>query len=78
MCWDRAGIPQEWLTTLSDRPRRVPWMERLGMQLTSAIQSDSAEGPIRLPALGLLFRNLFFLFVVLYHGLRRWLFNVVD
>ena len=66
-----SGIPPEWLTTLIEWPRTVSWMERLGAQLASTLQSDSKARPIRLPALGLLLRNLFFLIVVLYHGFRR-------
>ena len=67
----RAGIPEEWLSTLFEWPRSVSWMERLGVQLTVAMQSDSTVRPIRLSALGLLVRNLLFLTVVLYHGFRR-------
>ena len=67
----RTGIPDEWLSTLWEWPRSVSWMERLGTQLFSAMQSDSPVRPIRLPVFGVLARNLFFLIVVLYHGFRR-------
>jgi ADP-ribosylglycohydrolase len=67
----RAGIPKEWLTTLVEWPRTVSWMERLGSQLASTVTSDSRVCPIRQPALGVFFRNLFFLVIVFYHGFRR-------
>ncbi len=67
----RAGIPVEWLSTLCEWPRTVSWMERLGTQLTSTMESDSQARPIRLSAVGVMLRNLFFLIIVLYHGFRR-------
>lgn len=64
----REGIPERFLRTLFEWPRTVGWMERLG----AAVDGQSSECP-RLPALGLLARNLVFLIVVLLHGLRRLL-----
>lgn len=64
----RSGIPQEWLSTLIEWPRTVPWMERLGQRIASPKEPNT---PPRLPVLGVLSRNLFFLIIVLYHGFRR-------
>lgn len=69
----KDGIPAEWLGSLLEWPRSVAWMERLAAQLQSSMQSDSRERPIELPAYGVVPRNLFFLFVLLLHGLRRLL-----
>lgn len=67
----KDGIPGEWLRGLLEWPRSVSWMERLGIQLDDTLNSDAKNRPLRLPVWGLLPRNLFFLFVVLYHGFRR-------
>ncbi|CAB1079212.1 ADP-ribosylglycohydrolase [Olavius algarvensis Delta 1 endosymbiont] len=67
----KNGIPAEWLNHLFEWPLSVSWMERLGVQVDSSIGSDAKDRPIALPVWGLLPRNLFFLLVVLYHGLRR-------
>ena len=67
----RSGIPEDWLSTLVEWPRTVAWMERLGKQLATIGTPNSLSRPMRLPILPLLLRNLFFLVVVLYHGIRR-------
>ncbi len=64
-----SGIPADWLNTLWEWPRSVRWMERLGRQLGNT--AATREPAIRLSPLGLLPRNIFFLTVVLVHGLRR-------
>ena len=69
----RAGIPADWIDRLCEWPRSVEWMERLAAQVESTLQSNAPVLPIRLPALGVLLRNLFFLAVVLCHGFRRLL-----
>lgn len=66
----RSGIPCDWLSGLIEWPRTVSWMEQLGAQLATIAETNSPSPP-RLPVLGILARNLFFLVVVLYHGLRR-------
>ena len=69
----KDGIPADWIDNLLEWPRSVSWMEQLAIQLDAAINSDANNRPIKLPAWGLLPRNLFFLLVVLYHGFRRLL-----
>jgi ADP-ribosylglycohydrolase len=69
----KDGIPAEWLGGLAEWPRSAAWMERLAAQLQSSMQPGSKERPIELPAYGVVPRNLFFLSVVLLHGLRRLL-----
>lgn len=68
----REGIPGEWLTTLTDWPRTVAWMEGLVAALDES-QKQAAIKPPRLPLYGVVPRNLFFLVVVLGHGFRRLL-----
>ena len=65
------GIPDEWLERLIEWPRSTAWMEKLGTQLDSTMQSGVASRPIRLPIYGVVLRNLAFLLIVLMHGARR-------
>jgi ADP-ribosylglycohydrolase len=69
----REGIPREWLDRLTDWPRSVAWMERLGERLGSAQASGTGQIPPRLPVPPLVLRNLFLISVVLAHGFRRLL-----
>lgn len=67
----KAGIPAEWLGGLAEWPRTVRWMEDLGNHVATAMSLGQPGRPPRLPALGVLARNAFFLAVVLRHGFRR-------
>jgi ADP-ribosylglycohydrolase len=67
----KDGIPADWLDGLFEWPRSVPWMERLTVQLGSTLDSGTPARPVKLPVWGVLFRNLFFLLIVLGHGFRR-------
>ncbi len=69
----KEGIPKEWLDRLSDWPRTVAWMERLGERLSRAQVMAEPETPPRLPLPGLLIRNVFLIAVVFVHGFRRLL-----
>ena len=69
----KVGIPPEWQAGLLEWPRTVVWMERLGARLAAVMASGEPQRPLPLSAPALLVRNLFFLLVVLYHGLRRLL-----
>jgi ADP-ribosylglycohydrolase len=69
----RPGIPADWLAGLWEWPRTVAWMDRLGRQLAQTLSARQPASPLRLPALGLLARNLAFLAAVLGHGVRRTL-----
>ncbi len=57
------GLEAQWLTKLSDWPINVEFMKNVGR--------DNSRGFPRWPLL--LFRNLFFLLIVLTHGFRRLL-----
>ena len=67
----KEGIPSEWLRDLWEWPGSVRWMESLAKQLDERIRSGTANRPVSLPIFAVLPRNLFFLAVVLLHGLRR-------
>ncbi len=65
----REGIPGEWLRGLNDWPRSKDWLGRVALRLGNrdAFQSVCLFWP------GVILRNVFFLVVVLLHGLRRLL-----
>lgn len=69
----KNGIPQEWLDGLWEWPRTVKWMERLGKRLARTSSQSIGRRALSLPVYGLLLRNIFFMIVVLAHGLRRLL-----
>lgn len=69
----RGGIPDEWIESLWEWPRSVQWMERLAAELYEARVCGLSARPPRLPAYGILPRNLLFLAVVLTQGFRRLL-----
>jgi ADP-ribosylglycohydrolase len=67
----KEGIPAEWTSGVMEWPRSIRWMEQLGGCLAQVIQDDREIEPPRAGPLFILLRNLFFLVVVLLHGLRR-------
>jgi ADP-ribosylglycohydrolase len=70
----REGIPAPWIAGLRDWPRSIEWMSDLSQRLTESRRLGSAPRHVpRLPAWGLVLRNLGFLAVVLSHGFRRLL-----
>ena len=69
----KTGIPPEWRAGLWEWPRSPAWIERLGRRLAMVTATGVAGRAVPLSPVGLLLRNLLFLFVVLYHGFRRLL-----
>ncbi len=69
----RAGIPADLLDNLAEWPRTVAWLESLAERLADAVDQSRPGTPPPLPVPGLAARNLVFLLVVLFHGLRRLL-----
>ncbi len=69
----RAGIPARWLDDLLEWPRSVNYMDALGARAASTATENTIEPEIPLFVLGIVLRNLFFLVVVLAHGVRRLL-----
>ncbi len=80
-----SQLPAPWLDAITDWPRSVSWMRRLGARLarqralattaarSAEVGSEGALGPLRLFWPALLLRNLLFTAIVLVHGLRRLL-----
>jgi ADP-ribosylglycohydrolase len=66
-----SGIPSAWMETLCEWPGTVSWMRNLAIQLSRSNANSTTERPVKLNAIIVLFRNLFFLKVVLFHGFRR-------
>ena len=64
----KQGIPKDWIDNIIEWPKSIAWIERLGC----AVVDGEPKSP-RYFRLGILFRNLFFLIVVLLHGFRRLL-----
>jgi len=69
----KQGLPEEWLRGLWEWPLTVGWMEQLAAQLGAAHVASVPARPPHLPIAGVVPRNLLFLAVVLFHGLRRLL-----
>ncbi|MBI4828778.1 MAG: ADP-ribosylglycohydrolase family protein [Nitrospinae bacterium] len=65
------GIPSEWLERLFEWPRSVAHMKAVGRRLAQVSEAGKAGLPVHLFTPVLPLRNLFFLLVVLVHGLRR-------
>ncbi|MEC4891949.1 MAG: ADP-ribosylglycohydrolase family protein [Oscillatoria sp. PMC 1051.18] len=69
----KSGIPQQWIRDLWEFPRSVKWMEKLGIKLAEVTLTGRRQKQLFLLPGVVLLRNLFFLFVVILHGLRRLL-----
>ena len=68
-----TGIPAEWQSALLEWPRSIRWMTRLGRVLAQAPVAGVKKRVRDLFFPVVLLRNVFFLGVVLFHGLRRLL-----
>lgn len=65
------GIPDDWLHSLWEWPRTPQKMRILARRLAQAKQQGQPQPPVGYFWIGILPRNLFFLLVVLGHGMRR-------
>jgi ADP-ribosyl-[dinitrogen reductase] hydrolase len=65
-----AGIPAEWRQNLRDWPRTISWIRRLAISLDSTRSSQPVPSPRWVWPLVPL-RNVWFLLIVLVHGLSR-------
>jgi len=66
-----GGIPDEWTQRLVDWPRGRVLLSRIGNRLADHENSDEPMGPVGYFWPAVFVRNLVFLAVVLFHGLRR-------
>jgi len=62
------GIPEDWLNNISEWPRSIAWVNKLGTRLA---QAQHAEKPPLVFYPFALLRNLMFMLLVLAHGFRR-------
>ncbi len=69
----KDGIPRDWLVGVRDWPRSTRWLEALGRRLAQVVSGGEPQPAVPLAVWGILPRNLFFLLVILLHGLRRLL-----
>ncbi len=75
----KLGIPTDWLTNLAEFPCNINYLEKLGSRLAVAILNEREysndrhpkQSPPSLPVYLVCLRNLFFLLVVIFHGVRR-------
>ncbi|MFC1828629.1 ADP-ribosylglycohydrolase family protein [Thermodesulfobacteriota bacterium] len=67
----KEGIPAAWLDGIIEWPRSIQWIERLGVTLAKTLDGDQELSCPGYFAPGIIPRNVFFLIVVLFHGLRR-------
>jgi ADP-ribosylglycohydrolase len=65
------AIPADWLANIAEWPRSTRWMRQLGARLAAAVNQEGVQEMPRLFWPGILLRNIFFLVVVLTHGIRR-------
>ncbi len=68
-----SGIPPKWVEGVVDWPRGIDLCKRISTELAAAAISESSRPSIWYFRPAIIPRNLFFIFVVLYHGLRRLL-----
>lgn len=66
-----SGIPSEWVDRILEYPRSVSWMRTLGKKLSDTVKETHPANAPRVNPIAVLFRNLLFLIIVLFHGFRR-------
>jgi hypothetical protein len=68
-----SGIPQDWIDGIFDAPINVGLLLKTAERLADSVSGNSYRGADRYCWILLIPRNLFFLSVVLLHGIRRLL-----
>jgi len=69
----KAGIPDAMIANLRDWPMTPQWMESLGETLGQVVCNGKSQDAPGIPFVESFLRNIFFMFVVLFHGFRRLL-----
>jgi ADP-ribosylglycohydrolase len=65
------GIPNDWIQDLCEWPRSIGYMQRLAAQLAEVHGLNGPGAKVAYFWPGILLRNILFLGIVLFHGLRR-------
>jgi len=68
-----AKIPGEWLNNIWEWPRSVSYIKKIAERMAEQKSSGRRVGPVNYFWPAVVMRNLFFLVVILVHGLRRLL-----
>lgn len=68
-----GGLPEDWISGVAEWPRTISWMRALSGVLAAVVESGRAQPPPTVPFGSVLLRNIFFLVIVIGHGLRRLL-----
>lgn len=68
---DADGIPQEWIDGICDWPRSIGFARRVAERLAEQKHAPVSLGSVRYAWWGAVPRNILFLGVVLFHGIRR-------
>lgn len=66
-----SGIPAEWIAGVCDWPRNITLLRKLGNAMADAMHNQVPTQSIPYFWPGVIPRNIFFLLIVLLHGLRR-------
>jgi ADP-ribosyl-[dinitrogen reductase] hydrolase len=66
----KQGIPSMWIEGIWEWPRTIEWMEKLSIALNNTMKGQTVPPPSYFIP-GIPIRNLMFLTIVLFHGLRR-------
>ena len=69
----KSGIPAEWIDNIAEWPRSTRFIESVAEKLADQKDSKTPLGPVKYLWPGIITRNLFFLAIILAHGLRRLL-----
>lgn len=66
-----SGIPVDWINGIRDWPINATKIRETGNRLAELVETGSSPGKMRLFGPEVIFRNVFFLIIVLFHGFRR-------
>ena len=69
----KQGIPKPWLDNLSEFPKNIKWMEKLGQRLNTVCYNNKTQQTLPVSIIAILLRNVIFMIIVLLHGFRRLL-----
>lgn len=67
----KEGISKDLLENLFEWPRSTKWLENLAIELSNSLNSNQPRKAVKLPIYKVLLRNLFFIIIILLHGIRR-------
>jgi ADP-ribosyl-[dinitrogen reductase] hydrolase len=68
-----GGLPEDWISGLAEWPRTIGWMRTLSAVLAAVVESGRGQPPPTVPFGSVLLRNVFFVVIVIGHGVRRLL-----